>query len=373
MIELPGWLDWLGAVVGMQWPDGDEDRMREMAAVWHSAAAALRQIESQMDAAESATRTAYSSGEGAAAMLDDFASMRTGPNSVPALAGNFDDVGDSVEGGATQIEYTKLMFYSTLAITAADIAAVWVFPPTAPAEEAGIIIGARVAVRELFARALEAMGEWAVKLGENALIKFLFRHVALNALLGVVQDAAIQEWQVLARPSAAASSRRSGRIWAPSAPGPSMSRWARRRVRSTRLRHSVPVSQPNSSTSGLPRGGIRRSAIWRRPRSIGGCSPGPPQWAHCRGSITALPRVISRTPILEGHRSPGRHGQHRVAYGPDRHRRRQRSARSDNRWRRRRPTGERECSYVRSRRRIEQRAPGWCRTGAGRHAGACRH
>lgn len=196
MIEFPSWLEWLGAAIGMEWPHGNEDDMWSLAGDWHTAAGELREILSLMDDAKSATLAAYPSGDGQQQMIDTFDSMRHGKDSLEALAGYFDQVGDSVYGGGTQIEYTKLMFYSTLVITAADIAAVWIFPPTAPAEEAGIIVATRVAVRMMMRRVLDAMAGWAGRLAENALVRFMFRHVLLNAALGALQDFAVQQWQV---------------------------------------------------------------------------------------------------------------------------------------------------------------------------------
>lgn len=196
MIEFPGWLEWLGAVVGMEWPDGNEDDMWALAGDWHAAADELRVVLTLMDEAKTATLAAYPAGEGRRQMSDTFDSMRTGKDSLEALAGYFDQVGDSVDGGGTQIQYTKLMFYSTLVITAADIAAVWIFPPTAPAAEAGIIVATRVAVRVMLRRMLTAMAGWAGRLAENALVRFVFRHVLLNAGLGALQEFAIQEFQV---------------------------------------------------------------------------------------------------------------------------------------------------------------------------------
>ncbi|PPJ34046.1 hypothetical protein C5E41_00005, partial [Nocardia nova] len=196
MIEFPSWLEWLGAAIGMEWPHGNEDDMWALAGDWHTAAGELRDILSLMDDAKSATLAAYPSGDGQQQMIDTFDSMRHGKDSLEALVGYFDQVGDSVYGGGTQIEYTKLMFYSTLVITAADIAAVWIFPPTAPAEEAGIIVATRVAVRMMMRRVLDAMAGWAGRLAENALVRFMFRHVLLNAALGAIQDFAVQQWQV---------------------------------------------------------------------------------------------------------------------------------------------------------------------------------
>lgn len=38
MMELPGSLEWLGWLVGMEWPEGNEDQMRALAQDWRTAA-----------------------------------------------------------------------------------------------------------------------------------------------------------------------------------------------------------------------------------------------------------------------------------------------------------------------------------------------
>ncbi|MBO0854442.1 MAG: hypothetical protein J2P18_11810, partial [Nocardia sp.] len=198
MLEFPSWLQWLGDVIGMEWPQGNEDDMWAMSGDWKSASGQLNEVLGMIDGAKSATLDAYPSGDGRDAMIKSFDELRTGDKSLEALAKAFGDVGEMVYQGGTEIEYTKLMFYSMLTITAVDIAAVWIFPPTAPAEEAAIIAGARFAAGQLLKRAIAKMLEYAGELGAKALMKFLLKHIALNAALAGFQDFAIQEYQVLA-------------------------------------------------------------------------------------------------------------------------------------------------------------------------------
>src|SRR5438128_2593443 len=107
----------------MQWPQGDEDQMWALAGDWHTAADSLRAIHPDIDAAQSASVEAYI-GDGIEQMINDFKAMRDGQGSLSDLADNFGQVGDSVYGGGTNIQYQKMMFYSTLVMTAADLALV---------------------------------------------------------------------------------------------------------------------------------------------------------------------------------------------------------------------------------------------------------
>ncbi|MGF6893993.1 hypothetical protein ABIA39_004352 [Nocardia sp. GAS34] len=198
MIEFPSWLDWLGAAVGMEWPEGNEDEMWGMAGDWRTAASSLRDIVSDVEAAKSATVDAYQDGKGSESMSDAFNAIinkNAQKNSLPDLADFFDSVGDSVDGTGTQIQYTKLMFYTTLTMTAAEIASVWIFPPTAPAEEAGIIVTTRVGVRMMMRRVMTAIEERLAKLVGARLAKFLLRHVIIGGLMGLLPDLGIQAFQ----------------------------------------------------------------------------------------------------------------------------------------------------------------------------------
>jgi len=198
VIEFPSWLDWLGAAVGMEWPQGNEDQMWAMAGDWRTAASGLRTIVGDVEAARTATLDAYKDGKGSDSMAGAFDAVinkNADKSSLPDLADFFDQVGDSVDGTGTQIQYTKLMFYTTLTVTAAEIASVWIFPPSAPAEEAGIIVETRVAVRVMLRRAMAAIEDRLAKLIGARMAKFLLRHVIIGGLMGLLQDTGIQGFQ----------------------------------------------------------------------------------------------------------------------------------------------------------------------------------
>ncbi len=196
MIELPDELSWLKIVAGMEWPEGDETEMWALAQDWRTAAEELRKIIPDLDDAKTASLKAYPSGEGVAEMTKALDSMRVGDQSLGKLAEYFDLVGESVDGVAMEIEYTKMMFWTSLLLLAAELAAAWLFPPTALLVEGAAIIATRIAVRILGERATAAIIRWMTKVAANTIIKFLARHVVIDTALGTMQEYLVQQWQV---------------------------------------------------------------------------------------------------------------------------------------------------------------------------------
>lgn len=200
-LYLPPELEWLGWLVGVEWPEGNEDHMWELATHWSDAAKGLRGQVSKMDDAKYATLSAYVDGEGRDAMAKVFDTMagvggkQDGNTSILDLAEFYDQIADSVHETGTEIESTKLMFYSSLAILAFEMIAAWAFPPTAPAAEAAAQAATRVAVRFIARRAIAAIERQVAKLVGSTLAKFMVRHFLLDAGLGVLQEAGIEEYQ----------------------------------------------------------------------------------------------------------------------------------------------------------------------------------
>ncbi|MTK31237.1 hypothetical protein GL305_14965 [Nocardia seriolae] len=195
-IDIPGELQWLGWVAGSAWPQGDEDAMWGIAADWGAAARQLRDLLPELEAAKKATVAAYPWGDGLDAMVAALDKLDSGPQSIEALADILDQVAEAADGLGTEIEYTKIMMLSALAMLAVEIALAWLFPPTAPAEEAAATVATRIAVRILGERAVSAIARYAGKLGIAALARFLAKHVAMSTVLGACQDLAIQGLQI---------------------------------------------------------------------------------------------------------------------------------------------------------------------------------
>ncbi|WP_156371328.1 hypothetical protein, partial [Nocardia arizonensis] len=200
MIELPSGLHWLSVLAGMEWPEGNEHEMWSMAGDWRTAAADLREIVDDIYAAKDAAHKAYPHGEGAEDMLKAFDSLARGDGgdkdqSLNKLADFFDQVGESVYQTGTEIEYTKIMFYSSLGLLAAELAAAWLFPPTAPAVEAAAIGATRIAARIITGRVIAAIIRAVAKAAATRLVKFIARHVVIDTVIGTLQELGVQQWQ----------------------------------------------------------------------------------------------------------------------------------------------------------------------------------
>ncbi|AFU05413.1 hypothetical protein [Nocardia brasiliensis] len=195
-ITLPSELHWLGWVAGSDWPDGDEDKMWAIAADWRGAAREIRRLLPDLASAEHATIRAYPWGEGIEAMTAALGELAHGPESLEQLADILEQVAESADALGAEIEYTKILVISSLAMLAFEIAAAWVFPPTAPLVEAAAIGVTRLAVRLLGQRAVSAIARFAAKTGLAALAKFSAKHIVFSTVLGAGQDLAIQGYQV---------------------------------------------------------------------------------------------------------------------------------------------------------------------------------
>lgn len=197
MIELWGPLQHLAWLAGVEWPQGNEDEMWALGGDWRTAADELDDIVGDIIEAKRASLHAYPEGDGVTEMVAAFDSLISGDGSdadqsVPKLAGYFRDLGKSAYDTGTEIEYTKLMYISSLGLLAAEIAAAWIFPPTAPAVQAAAVAITRVAVRILGQRVVQAI----FRLVANKFAGFVLRHVAIDTILGTLQEVGIQAYQV---------------------------------------------------------------------------------------------------------------------------------------------------------------------------------
>lgn len=202
----PPLVDQLGWAVGMEWPEGDEDNMWALADAWRAAAKALNAIDAEIDDAIAATRVAYPQGTGGDSMITQLEQLRTGDSSIDTAVEWFGKIAGSADGTGNEIEYSKLMFHSTLVLLLAEIAAAWIFPPTAPAAEGIAIASTRVGVRILVRRLVAALSREGGKLVGAQTLKMMLRHFGLSIVLPTLQDAGIQAWQ-------AQNGRRDGIDW----------------------------------------------------------------------------------------------------------------------------------------------------------------
>ncbi|MGK8504771.1 hypothetical protein [Nocardia asiatica] len=142
-IYLPEGLQWLAWVAGTTWPKGDEDAAWAASEAWRTASKELEALLAGIDEAAQATVAAYPQGEGGTAMGARYDVLRTGDQSLEALAKLMSTVGDSAFDMGTEIQATKITVIVTLAWLALEILWAWLFPPTAPAVEAAAITTTR--------------------------------------------------------------------------------------------------------------------------------------------------------------------------------------------------------------------------------------
>ena len=142
-LELPEGLRWLAWVAGTSWPDGDEDAAWADSAAWKAAADELKALLPTIDQAKQATMAAYSDGEAAAAIGARFDGLRSGDQSLEALADMLQTISDSTFDIGTQIQGIKLTVVVSLGVLALEILWAWMFPPTASAVEAAAVSSTR--------------------------------------------------------------------------------------------------------------------------------------------------------------------------------------------------------------------------------------
>lgn len=124
-LEIPDEVKWLlPIVVGESWPEGDEDKLRELRDAWTEAAQALPDA---MDAGNAAARDVLASWQGEAAQRFDETWKKFTAGESPV----FTSLGDSCNGlaeacdkTALDIEYTKYMIIASLIMLAIQVAAV---------------------------------------------------------------------------------------------------------------------------------------------------------------------------------------------------------------------------------------------------------
>lgn len=140
---MPDGLKWLAWVAGTAWPEGDEDACWDVAEAWKAASAEIEALLAGIDEAKATTVAAYPQGEGGTAMGSRYDILRTGDQSVEALAELMRTISDSAFDMGTEIQATKITVIVTLVWLALEILWAWVFPPTAPAVEAAAITTTR--------------------------------------------------------------------------------------------------------------------------------------------------------------------------------------------------------------------------------------
>ncbi|AQA22308.1 hypothetical protein BTZ20_1151 [Rhodococcus sp. MTM3W5.2] len=184
-IQIPGWLRGVASIaVGADWPEADETSLRRLADAWDSASSAVELIAQDGDAAMAKALEAVL-GDVNAAMAQYWENFDGVDGAFRSLMALCDQLSESCDTTATDVEYAKLTIIAALALLAAELAALAAAAiPTLGASTAAI-------------PAAQIATQVAVRMVVRQLIMKLLQHAALSAAQNVLLDGAIQSLQIL--------------------------------------------------------------------------------------------------------------------------------------------------------------------------------
>ncbi|SFS93126.1 toxin glutamine deamidase domain-containing protein [Saccharopolyspora flava] len=167
-LEIPDEVKWLlPIVVGESWPEGDEDKLRELSEAWKQAAQALP---GAMDAGNAAAREVLASWEGEAAQKFDetWKKFTSGDGAVfSSLEESCNGLAEACDKTALDIEYTKYMIIASLIMLAIQIAAMIAAAFVSfGASTAGVVpaqLATRAAVQMIFRQLVQKLAQQGVK------------------------------------------------------------------------------------------------------------------------------------------------------------------------------------------------------------------
>ncbi|MFG1902504.1 toxin glutamine deamidase domain-containing protein [Micromonospora carbonacea] len=195
--ELPGWvyeaLDW---VIGVEWPEGDEKAVWDLADQWYAVADALAGPRADAVAAAGEVRNGYG-GVGAVAEAFDAAWRRVAEGDeapLPVLLAVSGDLGRLVEGCGCDIEGAKLEVWIELGILVVEllslaVAAVLTAGAASPAAGAAIA-ASRFVVQQIFKKLLAQLARKTLKQGLKEAGERAAKRVAEGGMRGLARKAA---------------------------------------------------------------------------------------------------------------------------------------------------------------------------------------
>ncbi|MEV6690241.1 toxin glutamine deamidase domain-containing protein [Micromonospora sp. NPDC051196] len=208
--DLPGWiyeaLDW---VVGMEWPEGDERAVWDLADQWYAVAGILAGPQAEAGTAATEVHQGYGAvGAVATAFGGAWRQLADGEEApLPVLLAISHDLGRVVEECGCDIEGAKLEVWIELGILVIEllalaVAAVLTAGAASPAA-AGLIAATRFLVQQIFRRllaqlarkslrqGLKEVGERAAKQVTASGARGLARHSAREGLTEAAQEAGV--------------------------------------------------------------------------------------------------------------------------------------------------------------------------------------
>jgi len=208
-MEMPDAVKWLlPIVVGESWPEGDEDKLRDLRDAWHNASKAIQPI------ADTATKGATEvlggwSGQGAEKFAEAWKKFVEGDEAYfKSLADSSKALGDSCNATALDVEYTKYMIIISLVILAAQIVAmIAAAAVTFGGSTAGIApaqIATRMTVQMIFRQLMQKLAQEGFKKVAKELLEKLLKEglkkigkeVLQNTAMNLAMDAGIQGLQM---------------------------------------------------------------------------------------------------------------------------------------------------------------------------------
>ncbi|MFI1192219.1 toxin glutamine deamidase domain-containing protein [Micromonospora sp. NPDC020750] len=196
--ELPGWvyeaLDW---VIGVEWPEGDERAVWDLADQWYGVAEALAGPRDDAVAAGGEVRSGYG-GIGAVAEAFDAAWRRVADGDeapLPVLLAVSGDLGRLVEECGCDIEGAKLEVWIELGILVVEllslaVAAVLTAGTASPAAGAAIT-ASRFVVQQIFKRLMAQLARKTLKQGLKEAGERAAKRVAEGGVRGLARKAAL--------------------------------------------------------------------------------------------------------------------------------------------------------------------------------------
>jgi hypothetical protein len=197
-IQIPGYLQWVSYLGGLEWPKGDEDAMYRIGHAWHSQAKDMTALIPELNRVRASTMSALQ-GQTAEAADKQFKLLFDGDASVDRLAEAMAALGDLAEGTGKNIEYTKLQILTSLAIAAFEIS--WALAQTsvtfgASAAEIPIIEGCTsAAIRQAVSMLLKDIMTDLGKAMTKTMVHRIVKKAGVEMAEAVGQDLFIQSIQ----------------------------------------------------------------------------------------------------------------------------------------------------------------------------------
>ncbi|RZU73414.1 papain fold toxin 1 (glutamine deamidase) of polymorphic toxin system [Micromonospora kangleipakensis] len=196
--DLPGWiyeaLDW---VVGVEWPEGNERAVWDLADQWYGVAAVLAGPRDDATSAASEVRSGYG-GIGAVAEAFDTVWRRVAEGDeapLPVLLAVTGELGQLVESCGCDIEGAKLEVWIELGILVVELlslAVVTVLTVGAASPAAGVAITTtRMVVQQIFKRLMAQLARKALKEGLKEASERAAKEVVKSGVRGFARRAAL--------------------------------------------------------------------------------------------------------------------------------------------------------------------------------------